>query len=81
MSLGEFEHRIAGIPCRIAVLHYHAEPEIRHGHPDTWTAADTDAEWEVRDSRGRRADWLAAKLTEDEYDIVDRLVAEFMEAE
>jgi hypothetical protein len=64
----EFEHRIAGIPCIIRILH--AEPfragffsgPPEHCYPDEGGLIV----WEVLDRKGRRAPWLERKADEKE---------------
>ena len=55
---------IQGIPCQVAMT------AGTHRQPcDTWASADDyyggwfDVEFKVYDRRGRRADWLAKKIT------------------
>jgi hypothetical protein len=55
----KMEYKISGIPCIIKLT------------VDTKDEFD----WEVRDSKGYVADWLAAKLTkDDEYQITEDLI-------
>ena len=55
----KMEYKISGIPCIIKLI------------VDTKDEFD----WEVRDSKGYVADWLAAKLTkDDEYQITEDLI-------
>jgi hypothetical protein len=58
----EIPHRIAGIPCVIGVINFGA-PDITTGGPDSWEQG-WDAEYDVLDSKGRPADWLAKKATD-----------------
>ena len=65
--------RISGIPCRVR-LEYH------HGYPGTRETPDEPEGYsveEVLDRRGRRADWLRAKMTEKDE---DRIVGEAMQS-
>ena len=62
----EIETRVAGIPCIIGVTHF----ESVKGNGNCWTAASdldyygyTECEFEVLDSRGRKAAWLERKIT------------------
>ena len=65
--------RIAGIPCR-ARLEYHPHYP---GTRDTPEEPEGYSVEEVMDRRGRRADWLRAKMTENDE---DRIVGEAMTA-
>lgn len=64
----EFDHRVAGIPCVIRILH--AEPfragffsgPPEHCYPDEGGLIV----WEVCDRRGRSAPWLERKVTKEE---------------
>jgi hypothetical protein len=63
--IAEIETRVAGIPCIIGVIEYSSTS----GSYNYNAASDmdyygyTDCNWEVCDSRGRPAPWLARKLT------------------
>ena len=60
--------RIAGIPCRVRLEYHPCYPGTR----DTPEEPEGYSVEEVMDRRGRRADWLAAKMTEkDEERIAD----------
>lgn len=75
-----FESRIAGIPCQIEVksLEVH-RPYRGSAHTcdsDTEYYGYTDCEFEILDRRGRKAEWLARKMTgKDE----QRIIKEAME--
>lgn len=64
----EFEHRIAGIPCLIRILH--AEPfraGFFSGPPERCYPDEGGLiVWEVLDRKGRRAPWLERKADEKE---------------
>ena len=74
----DFETTIAGIPCGIIVDHYECVP------PSTLPAqlcdsdldfhGYTDFEFTVVDRKGYKADWLHAKVTDEDG---DRLLAEY----
>lgn len=67
--------RISGIPCQIQVDHYLCvEPDLRADNRDDYYGY-TEFEFTVLDRRGRRADWLAAKITDDDE---DRILREFL---
>ena len=65
--------KIAGIPCQVS-LEYH---EHYPGTRDTPEEPEGYSIDEVMDRRGRRADWLRAKMTEQDE---DRIVGEAMTA-
>lgn len=62
-----FETKVAGIPCLCEVVH-HAKPEPMRitgsGFGDADAPVLEDIEFEILDSRGRPAPWLARKLTQ-----------------
>lgn len=64
----EFQHVIAGIPCRIQVTHYlEVEPSKLPAQlcssPDDYYGY-REIEFVVLDRKGRRATWLEAKLSD-----------------
>lgn len=77
-----FEHRIRGIPCLIDVTHV----KVVRGDPSTW-ASDIDyhgyseVEFEVLDRRGRKADWLTKKMTQDDICEIEQTILERNEHE
>lgn len=79
MHAGEFESRIAGIPCTIRVLEYTAPQPMLvtgSGFGDAEPPVREDWDFDILDRRGRRADWLAEKLTPaDEQRLLDEFRA------
>ena len=72
-----FTTKIVGIPCKCEVI-YHVKPEPMRitgsGYGDAEPPVLEDIEFEILDRRGRKAPWLARKLTQaDDY----RLMEEF----
>ncbi len=77
--IADINTRIAGIPCLVRVTHFHrvqgsysynaASDMDYHGY--------TESDWEVCDLRGRKADWLAQKLTSKD---VERIESEIERA-
>ena len=68
--LAEFEHRIAGIPCIIAVTYFHNTPAWR-GSAHTCPSSEdyygyTELEYDVLDRKGYKAAWLEKKVTADD---------------
>jgi len=81
MSLGEFEDRVAGIPCVIVVTSWEPFRRGRVSGPPELCYPDEGGcgDWEVRDRRGRPAPWLERKLTDAERERIDQRVFEVME--
>ena len=80
--IAEIDTRIDGIPCLIGVTHYR---RVEGSHSYNAPSSDdyygyTEAEWEILDRRGRKADWLERKLTDRSRDRIAVEVAEHMEA-
>ena len=75
--LAEIETHVAGIPCIVGVVDYHRE----RGSYSYNAASDldyygyTEAAWEVLDRRGRKAEWLARKLTNDDVSRIEEKIA------
>ena len=75
--LAEIETYVAGIPCIVGVVDYHRE----RGSYSYNAASDldyygyTEAAWEVLDRRGRKAEWLARKLTNDDVSRIEEKIA------
>ena len=65
--------KISGIPCRVRLEYHPGYPGTR----DTPEEPEGYSVEEVMDRRGRRADWLRAKITEEDE---DRIVGEAMTA-
>lgn len=81
MSLREFEDRVAGIPCVIAVTYWEPfRPGFLSGPPELCYPDEGGCgEWEVLDRRGRPAPWLERKLTDAERERIDQRVFDVME--
>ena len=72
-----FTTKITGIPCKCEVI-FHVKPEPMRitgsGYGDAEPPVLEDIEFDILDRRGRKAPWLARKLTQaDDY----RLMEEF----
>lgn len=71
----EFESRVAGIPCRVKVTYYVPPLPMQitgPGFGDAEPPQREDWEFEILDSKGRRAEWLQRKLTvEDEWRLLE----------
>jgi phosphoenolpyruvate synthase/pyruvate phosphate dikinase len=82
--IAEIETRVAGIPCIIGVTYF----ESVKGSGNKWTAVSdwdyhgyTECEYEVLDSRGRKAAWLERKVTSEINAKIEREIAENMTAD
>lgn len=79
--LAEVPCRVQGIPCLIGVTHYNA---VRGSYSSN-APSDLDfygyveCEWDVLDQRGRPAPWLAKKLTADDTDQINAVIADHMD--
>ena len=62
---GDFDSTVAGIPCRIEIGHCEPYTPARISGPpeDCYPAEGGEIEFQVFDSRGRPAPWLAKKIT------------------
>lgn len=68
----KFDSTVAGIPCVIKVTHYEPyRPAYISGLPEDCYPAEGGAEWIVCDSRGRVANWLERKMSEDDRERID----------
>ena len=81
MYIAEIETRVAGIPCIIGVTHF----ESQKGSYSYHAASDwdyygyTEADWEVLDRRGRKAAWLAKKLTSSDESRIESEIVEYFQ--
>lgn len=77
--IAEIETRVAGIPCLIGVIDF---TRVR-GSFSYNAASDydyygyTESEWDVCDSRGRKAPWLERKLTDKMISEIESTVSEY----
>lgn len=80
-AIDEFEARVCGIPCIVAVLYWepYALAKISGPPEDCCPEEGGCGEWELRDRRGRPAPWLERKLDDEERQRIDELVFERME--
>ena len=78
----QFRSTAAGIPCIVDVVYF--EPGLSakfSGHPDSWEPPESgDIDIEILDRRGRRAEWLEAKLSAKEREALEEKAYEFMES-
>lgn len=74
-----FDTRVSGIPCQCRVIRYDAGLPMRitgWGFGDADPPEPPEFDFEILDRRGRRAEWLERKLTEDDE---ERLLDEYLE--
>ena len=77
----QIEHKVSGIPCQVLVKSYNRVPgTYRHDAP---SSADyygyTEVSYEILDTRGRKAEWLERKLTEEARTEIERLISSYYE--
>lgn len=68
--MSSIETRIAGIPCIVELLEYSA-PTPHHITADPGTSSEGNSgylSFRVLDRKGYKAEWLAAKMTDDDED-------------
>lgn len=77
----DLDTRIGGIPCIVRVTHYErVAGSFSHNAPsDVDYYGYTDSDWDVLDRRGRKADWLAKKLTADDVQRIESEIARAFE--
>ena len=77
--IAEIETRVAGIPCVIGVVEYFsvAGSYSQNAASDWDYHGYTECDWEVCDSRGRPAPWLARKLTSKIEAAIESEIAEY----
>lgn len=78
--IAEIESRVAGIPCMIGVVSFDSvRGSYSYNAPsDMDYYGYTESEWDVLDQRGRKADWLERKLTDDDRQRIEQEIAEAM---
>ena len=76
--IAEIESTVAGIPCLIGVTYFHKQEPDHRADSDWDYYGYTETEWEVLDSRGRKAEWLERKLTDSMRDDIEVEIAEYM---
>lgn len=77
----EIEHRVAGIPCIIAVFDYEAYvPAYTSGLPENcYPAEGGTADYHILDRRGYRAAWLERKVDARAEDEIQQAIFDHME--
>ena len=78
--IGTFETTIVGIPCQIAVESYYRQsPQGKWADSDWDADGYTEIEYEIRDRKGYKADWLAKKVTDRIADQLEQQIINWME--
>ena len=82
MSVLTIETRIQGIPCIVKLTQYIPYWDGRRGHIDNWLPDEPEQiEFEVCDRKEYPADWLAAKMTDEDISRIEKLLIEEMSRE
>jgi hypothetical protein len=59
--------KVSGIPCQAELISYAPFRDGRRGHIDNWLPDDpAEVEFQILDRKGRYAEWLERKMTEEE---------------
>ncbi len=76
--IAELEHRIAGIPCKIAVVSFTSVPaSYSYNAPsDLDYYGYVESDWFVLDRRGRHAPWLEKKVDKHEEQLIEDLISD-----
>lgn len=74
--IDEFDHRIAGIPCRVGVTACSHKPGTYSSRAETPEEyyGETEMDWSILDRRGRYAPWLERKMTQKESDAIESII-------
>lgn len=77
-SIAEFDYRICGIPCRIAVTDHEPFVPGRYSGPpeDCYPDEGGYSEYRVLDRKGYIAEWLERKITGNMEDEIQNEIAE-----
>lgn len=81
MANDQFESRIAGIPCIIAIIEVAGryEPAQVYGPPERcYEAQYPEISWEVWDRKGYPAPWLEKKMSKKEREEMEGMVFNFV---
>ena len=68
--------RIQGIPCQVCVTYYRKEDSPILTGPMDWAdpGSPVEIEFHVLDRRGKRAEWLESKMTDEDRDAIERKI-------
>ncbi len=77
-----FKTRVLGIPATVEVTYYEAPYNGEWGHIDNWEESKPEyIEFDILDGRGRLAPWLEAKMTDEDFQRVQKEALNLMMAE
>lgn len=69
--------RIAGIPCQVEIVSYSPYRDNCTGHIDSWLPDEhEELEFQVYDTKGYPAEWLAVKMTDSDISRIEKLLIE-----
>lgn len=78
-----FDTRVCRIPAKVGILSFNKVPAFRGNSMVCFSDLDyygyTEAEFEILDRKGRKAEWLERKMTEHDYDKAEAEVVDYME--
>ncbi len=74
-----FPHKIHGIPCQISVTSFNRVKGSPRGQSSADFNGYVETDFEVLDTRGRKASWLERKMSSQEDLKVRRVITEMME--
>lgn len=75
------QSQISGIPCLIKITNYFKQKPQGRGASSDWDCYGySEAEWEVLDRKGYKANWLAKKLTSRDEDRINEEIEAYMES-
>ena len=77
----DFDTTVQGIPCGVVVTHYLDVPGSfsRNAASDVDYYGFTECDWHIVDRRGRKAEWLERKLSEEDERRISKEVDRYME--
>ena len=77
----QIEHRVAGIPCIVAVTNFHRQRAMGPtADSDLDCYGYTEVEYELLDRKGYRAAWLEKKVTSNIEDDIKQAIINDMES-
>lgn len=82
MSLAEFEWKVAGIPCIVAITRFNRSQGWA-GSPESCPSSEDyhggcEVEFEILDRKGYKAKWLERKLSSQDTDEIEHKAMELL---
>ena len=80
---GDIEATVQGIPCQVEILSYSPGCGMAitgSGFGDAEPPEPEEVEFQLRDRRGYRAEWLERKMTPGDREAIERLISNSREA-